>query len=108
MINARTEARVNRNKIITSILIIMVVVTMFFIILLNIAQLADYKQLTRSLEKQNTELERFNYTVSHDLRTPIVTIKGFLGLLEDDIAEGKKKEVKFGLERISIAADQIE
>ncbi len=37
------------------------------------------------LQQRNTELERFNYTVSHDLKTPLVTIETFLGFLSEDL-----------------------
>ena len=47
---------------------------------------AEHKKLIRRLETQNAELERFTYTVSHDLKTPLITIRGYLGLLEEDIA----------------------
>jgi sensor domain CHASE-containing protein len=36
------------------------------------------------LADKNTELETFVYTVSHDLKTPIVTIEGFIGALRED------------------------
>lgn len=43
------------------------------------------REINRELELRNEELGRFNYTVSHDLRTPLVTIKGYLGYVKKDL-----------------------
>jgi len=59
------------------------------------------------LQNQNAELERFNYTVSHDLKAPLVTIKGFLGLLQKDIDENKSDAVTRDLAQIDAAAGQM-
>jgi PAS domain S-box-containing protein len=59
------------------------------------------------LKSKNEELERFTYTVSHDLKSPLVTIKGFVGLLEEDIASGDAENVRINISRIKSAADKM-
>jgi signal transduction histidine kinase len=64
--------------------------------------------LIRELEARNAELERITYTVSHDLRSPLVTMKGYLGYLEMDALNGNTKRFQSDLNRISYAADRMD
>jgi signal transduction histidine kinase len=52
-------------------------------------------------------MERFTYTVSHDLKSPLVTIKGFLGMLKMDLAENRQDRVQHDFERIMRAAEKM-
>ncbi len=61
-------------------------------------------EMFRELEAKNAELERYAYTLSHDLKSPLVTIRGFLGLLERDLAAGDAERVARDLARVDSAA----
>lgn len=65
------------------------------------------EQKEREIEAKNAELERFTYTVSHDLKSPLVTIKTFLGYLVEDIRLPENPRVQQDLGYIHNAADKM-
>jgi PAS domain S-box-containing protein len=61
---------------------------------------------TAELEAAITELEAFNYSVSHDLRTPLRHIKGFARLLQNS-ARRLDRESRNHLKTIAESADRM-
>jgi signal transduction histidine kinase len=64
--------------------------------------------LLAELAAKNVELESFVYTVSHDLKTPIVTIDGFVGALREDLGKGLSEQSEKYLKYMSDAARKME
>jgi PAS domain S-box-containing protein len=69
---------------------------------------AERETLIEELATKNAELERFTYTVSHDLKSPLVTINGFLGYLEQDAASGNMDRFKTDSQRIHDAVNKMQ
>lgn len=65
-------------------------------------------RLNKELEARNEELERFTYTVSHDLRSPLVTMRGFLGYVKQDAETGDMVRFERDLNRIARAVDTMQ
>ena len=68
---------------------------------------AEREEIIKELENKNAELERFTYTVSHDLKSPLITIGGFIGFLEEDARTGNKEKIKSDILRIREAKDKM-
>jgi len=73
----------------------------------RIASEARLKVLAAELERSNRELEQFAYMASHDLKEPLVTVGGYLRLLErrhkqalDENATGYLRNALEGIQRM--------
>jgi signal transduction histidine kinase len=74
----------------------------------NARLFSERANLISELESKNAELERFTYTVSHDLKSPLVTIRGFLGFLHKDAKTQNMEKFEKDLARIANAADRMQ
>lgn len=66
------------------------------------------ERLISELARKNAELDRFTYTVSHDLKSPLLSIQGFLSLLEKDMKSGNSDRVQGDIRRITESTKKLE
>ncbi len=65
-------------------------------------------ETSRQLKEVNAELERFSYTVSHDLRAPLRAMQGFATALQEDFASALPEGAQRYCVRIVSAAQRME
>lgn len=64
-------------------------------------------RLNQELHAKNKELDAFTYSVSHDLKSPIVTVKGFLAHLRDELETGSIRAAYTAIDRIEHAVSRM-
>jgi len=73
---------------------------------LNLAKL-EVEQRNKELEEANSELEAFNYSVSHDLRSPLQRIGGYTSLVIMESAEKLDRNDIESLEKVCTSVNQM-
>lgn len=76
--------------------------------LYSFVDISDIDQLLDELKSKNDELQAFTYTVSHDLKAPLVTISGFMGFLEQDARAGDTDKLDKDILRINEAVSKMQ
>ena len=77
-------------------------------IIMVIEDVTERARLTEEVRKKNKELTNFVYTISHDLRAPIVSVQGFSSILLADFQDKLDDTGKRYLARIQANVKQME
>lgn len=64
-------------------------------------------KVNRELQLKSEEVEQFVYSVSHDLRSPLVSCKGFLGLLREDLEAGRYEALADSARELETATEHM-
>jgi predicted ATPase/signal transduction histidine kinase len=67
----------------------------------------ELNDAVKDLKEANQELDSFSYSVSHDLRAPLRTIKGFSNILREDYASSLEPEAQMVLKKVVTSADNM-
>lgn len=67
----------------------------------------EVRQRTEELAAANRDLEAFSYSVSHDLRSPLATIHGYINLILENHGTGLDENGKGLLNQITTAANKM-
>jgi signal transduction histidine kinase len=68
----------------------------------------ELKEQAAILEEKNSELERFIYHISHDLRSPITILQGMISVLVEDYQDALGKEGNYYLSRIATNVGRLD
>ena len=64
-------------------------------------------QRTKELQIINKELQSYNHSLAHDLRTPVRAVMSFSQILYDDLKDTLTREQAYDFERIISASDRM-
>lgn len=64
--------------------------------------------LQQELQNSNEELAQFSYRTSHDLKAPLVTVRGLCGALIEDLKQGQLDEVEKNARKIETHVENLE
>lgn len=70
-------------------------------------KVVERRRSEEQLRQRNAEIERFTYAISHDLKSPLVTVSAFLGYLEADIAHGDQERISRDMGYIRSAVERM-
>lgn len=68
----------------------------------------ERENLIRELEAKNKELDDFTYSVSHDLKSPLITLRGFIHYIEEDIHSTNMERLQHDVQRVNESIEKMD
>lgn len=73
----------------------------------NARLIQKLRSANEELQQKIAELEMFAYTISHELKNPLVTIKNFMGSIGKDLDDRNYERARRDILRVSSATDRM-
>ncbi|MBI2849911.1 MAG: PAS domain S-box protein [Chloroflexi bacterium] len=70
--------------------------------------ITERKKAEDMLRQLNEELQLFAYTAAHDLKAPLVTIRGFAGMLQSDLMNNRPERMLEDVRLIETGVDKMQ
>jgi signal transduction histidine kinase len=86
----------------------MIAIIYFFNLFLSYNYERTLQNSETNFAAKKTELERLIYIISHDLRSPLTSIKGFISFLKDDIRDKDTKNLIHDFKRVEEVSKSME
>ncbi len=73
-----------------------------------IRDICDHNKAALLLEQKKLELEQFVYCISHDLKSPLLTVKSYTDMLRRDLLYADQSQINEDLHYIDKATDKMQ
>ncbi|MEE4253819.1 MAG: PAS domain S-box protein [Desulfuromusa sp.] len=73
-----------------------------------VRDITERKQAQLALQQKNEELEQFAYSVSHDLKSPLITVRTYAGMLRQDIFGTDQQQITEDFNYIDKATNKMQ